>query len=163
VDRAGNYHPGVSEASLAITLRPRPRDTWEVEMRQGGDYGGYELTSTYDLQQARYEGVSSASPRPDASAVAVRVERAAGTRDYGSPMPGLLWTRPRSSIGWLPACCCRGSWRGVRSSPRSWGRGSASQRSAGASSARAGHCSSLPWQALTKWWGAISPKRSGSI
>ncbi|HKA25194.1 MAG TPA: hypothetical protein VKF80_09445, partial [Candidatus Eisenbacteria bacterium] len=79
VDRAGNYHPGVSEASLAITLRPRPRDTWEVEMRQGGDYGGYELTSTYDLQQARYEGVSSASRRRDASAVAVRVERADGT------------------------------------------------------------------------------------
>jgi hypothetical protein len=82
-DRTRAYRLGLSEASVAFTLRPRPRDTWQVEMRQGLDVSGYELTSTYDLQQPRYVGAEAVARRRGASDVVVRVERNDGTGAEG--------------------------------------------------------------------------------
>ena len=82
-ERSRDYRPGVSEASVAFTLRPRPRDTWQVEMRQGLDVSGYELTSTYDLQQPRYAGEAAMARRRGASDVVVRIEKNDGTGAEG--------------------------------------------------------------------------------
>jgi hypothetical protein len=78
-ERLRDYHLGVSEASLAFTFRPRPRDTMEMELRQGLDVQGYELTSTYDMQQPRFPGSSASARRRGAGDLVVRVEHSDGT------------------------------------------------------------------------------------
>jgi hypothetical protein len=77
--QARDYRVGVSEAEIAFTFRPRARDTMEMELRQGLDIQGYELTSTYDMQQPRYAGSSTPARRRDASDLVVRVEHSDGT------------------------------------------------------------------------------------
>jgi hypothetical protein len=52
-------------------------------MRQGLDVSGYELTSTYDLQQPRYAGEAAMARRRGASDVVVRIERNDGTGAEG--------------------------------------------------------------------------------
>ena len=79
-ERDRDFRPRAGEASLAVALRPRPRDRWEAEVRRNDAEGlsGYEMTTSYDFERARYAAAPGTSRRGPAD-VTVRVLRGDGT------------------------------------------------------------------------------------
>jgi hypothetical protein len=74
----GVHGPRCDEASIALSLVPRPRDhaDFEVTRRGGADGTGIEMAGLYDLEAARYESIGGGfGSSRDTSRMVVRVVR----------------------------------------------------------------------------------------
>jgi hypothetical protein len=75
--RGNGFRPGVTEAALAVTLAPRPRDRADLEVvrRDEGGASSYETTASYDLSAQRYESLRGMRGSREDGLITVRVVR----------------------------------------------------------------------------------------
>jgi hypothetical protein len=75
--RTDRFRPATREATLAISLAPRPHDRADVEVRRRDDPGlrTYETTASYDLAARRYENLGVTRSRRDDGEITVVVAR----------------------------------------------------------------------------------------
>jgi hypothetical protein len=77
-ERGDGFRPAMREASLAMTLAPRPRDRADLEVLRRDESGGaraYETSASYDLAAQRYEDLRGPRSSRDEGLITVRVVR----------------------------------------------------------------------------------------